>query len=103
MLFHGFTICVAKSFKKSIPPPQHVIFINRQESRECRASNYVEQATLEFRTVQQAYDVLCDPQERAWYDKHRDAILMGGELAVASYWNIFTNAISKVLHSSRRY
>ncbi|KAF6026670.1 DNAJC21 [Bugula neritina] len=38
----------------------------------------VEQATLEFRTVQQAYDVLCDPQERAWYDKHRDAILMGG-------------------------
>jgi hypothetical protein len=22
--------------------------------------------------------VLSDPQERAWYDKHRDAILLGG-------------------------
>lgn len=39
----------------------------------------VEAATLEFRVVQQAYDVLSDLQERAWYDKHREAILMGGE------------------------
>ncbi|XP_067931557.1 dnaJ homolog subfamily C member 21-like isoform X2 [Watersipora subatra] len=38
----------------------------------------VEQATQEFRVVQQAYDVLSDSQERAWYDKHREAILMGG-------------------------
>lgn len=38
-----------------------------------------EQATAEFRVVQQAYDVLSDPQERAWYDKHREAILMGGK------------------------
>jgi len=29
-----------------------------------------------FREVQSAYDVLMDPQERAWYDKHKDAILM---------------------------
>jgi DnaJ family protein A protein 5 len=27
--------------------------------------------------VQQAYEVLSDPQERAWYDKHRDALLRG--------------------------
>lgn len=38
----------------------------------------IEEATLAFRVVQQAYDVLSDPQERAWYDKHREAILMGG-------------------------
>ena len=38
----------------------------------------MEEATAEFRVVQQAYDVLSDPQERAWYDKHREAILMGG-------------------------
>merc|ERR1712142_1038147 len=33
----------------------------------------------QFREVQSAYDVLMDPQERAWYDKHREAILKGGE------------------------
>lgn len=38
----------------------------------------VEEATAEFRLVQQAYEVLSDPQERAWYDKHREAILRGG-------------------------
>ncbi|XP_066285142.1 dnaJ homolog subfamily C member 21-like [Branchiostoma lanceolatum] len=38
----------------------------------------VEGATETFREIQQAYDVLSDPQERAWYDKHREAILRGG-------------------------
>jgi DnaJ family protein A protein 5 len=28
--------------------------------------------------VQSAYEVLSDPQERAWYDSHRDSILRGG-------------------------
>ncbi|CAL1526897.1 unnamed protein product [Lymnaea stagnalis] len=38
----------------------------------------IEEATAQFRQVQQAYEVLSDPQERAWYDKHREAILRGG-------------------------
>lgn len=38
----------------------------------------IEECTAQFRIVQQAYDVLIDPQERAWYDKHREAILRGG-------------------------
>ncbi|CAE1281569.1 DNAJA5 [Acanthosepion pharaonis] len=37
-----------------------------------------EECTVQFRLIQQAYEVLSDPQERAWYDKHRDAILHGG-------------------------
>ena len=36
-----------------------------------------EAAKEEFQLIQQAYDVLTDPQERAWYDKHRDALLRG--------------------------
>lgn len=32
-----------------------------------------------FQEIQQAYDVLSDRQERAWYDKHREQILHGGE------------------------
>jgi DnaJ family protein A protein 5 len=37
----------------------------------------VENATRRFAEVRSAYEVLSDPQERAWYDSHRDAILKG--------------------------
>ncbi|KAI9104679.1 hypothetical protein DFS34DRAFT_207081 [Phlyctochytrium arcticum] len=37
----------------------------------------VEEATSQFADVQQAYEVLSDEQERAWYDSHREAILRG--------------------------
>ncbi|MCJ1246531.1 hypothetical protein MMC30_003739 [Trapelia coarctata] len=44
----------------------------------------VENTTKLFAEIQSAYEVLSDPQERAWYDSHRDAILrnedvQGGE------------------------
>ncbi|XP_031556654.1 LOW QUALITY PROTEIN: dnaJ homolog subfamily C member 21-like [Actinia tenebrosa] len=39
----------------------------------------VEECTKIFAEIQQAYEVLSDPQERAWYDKHREQILRGGE------------------------
>lgn len=38
-----------------------------------------EDSTRIFHEIQAAYDVLSDKQERAWYDKHREAILKGGE------------------------
>ena len=34
----------------------------------------VETATKLFTEVRSAYEVLCDPQERAWYDSHHDAL-----------------------------
>lgn len=37
-----------------------------------------EEAKEQFQLVQQAYEVLSDPHERAWYDNHREAILKGG-------------------------
>jgi len=36
-----------------------------------------EGAKATFQVIQQAYDVLSDPQERAWYDNHREEILWG--------------------------
>ncbi|KAF8536033.1 hypothetical protein BDD12DRAFT_852748 [Trichophaea hybrida] len=42
-----------------------------------RNFNDIERATRLFAEVQTAYEVLSDPQERAWYDSHRDAILRG--------------------------
>ncbi|XP_052776271.1 dnaJ homolog subfamily C member 21-like [Mya arenaria] len=38
----------------------------------------IDECTQQFRLVQQAYEVLSDTQERAWYDKHREQILRGG-------------------------
>lgn len=44
-----------------------------------RNYNDEESATKKFAEVQTAYEVLSDPQERAWYDSHRDAILRGDD------------------------
>ncbi|KAI1295015.1 DnaJ domain-containing protein [Xylaria venustula] len=41
----------------------------------------VDNATRKFADVQAAYEVLSDPQERAWYDSHSDAILRGDDPA----------------------
>lgn len=38
-----------------------------------------EAASIIFREVQQAYNILMDPKKRAWYDKFRDKILQGNE------------------------
>lgn len=38
-----------------------------------------EESTKIFTEIQQAYEVLIDPQERAWYDKHRERIIRGGD------------------------
>uniref|UniRef100_A0A1A9X3T5 DnaJ homolog subfamily C member 21 n=1 Tax=Glossina brevipalpis TaxID=37001 RepID=A0A1A9X3T5_9MUSC len=37
----------------------------------------LDSAKERFQLIQQAYDVLSDPQERAWYDNHREQILRG--------------------------
>ena len=39
----------------------------------------VENATKLFAEIQSAYEVLSDPQERAWYDSHRDVLLRGDQ------------------------
>lgn len=39
----------------------------------------VQNATRRFAEIQAAYEVLADPQERAWYDSHREAILRGAD------------------------
>ena len=38
----------------------------------------LEESKTEFQFLQQAYEVLSNPQERAWYDEHRHAVLRGG-------------------------
>lgn len=40
--------------------------------------NNIDEAKTQFQLVQQAYEVLGDSNERAWYDKHRESIIRGG-------------------------
>ncbi|QSS60925.1 meiotically up-regulated gene 185 protein [Histoplasma capsulatum] len=47
----------------------------------------VEASTAIFAQIQGAYEVLSDPQERAWYDSHRDAILAGHDGPTAAQYS----------------
>ena len=48
----------------------------------------LQECTRVFTEIQQAYEVLIDPQERAWYDKHREQILQGGDYYVDNSINL---------------
>ena len=39
----------------------------------------IQEATELFAQIQEAYEILSDPQERSWYDSHRDEILRGDD------------------------
>ncbi|ORX72188.1 DnaJ-domain-containing protein [Linderina pennispora] len=43
-----------------------------------------EEATEIFAQIREAYEMLSDPQERAWYDNHREQILRGDEFGVTA-------------------
>lgn len=50
-----------------------------------------EEATKTFAEIQAAYEVLSDPQERAWYDSHESAILRGDDGGVGDEAPSFGN------------
>ncbi|PIA19461.1 DnaJ-domain-containing protein, partial [Coemansia reversa NRRL 1564] len=43
-----------------------------------------EEATQVFAEIREAYETLSDPNERAWYDDHREQILRGDEYAATA-------------------
>ncbi|KAJ1996409.1 hypothetical protein GGI26_001702 [Coemansia sp. RSA 1358] len=43
-----------------------------------------EEATRTFAEIKEAYETLSDPQERAWYDNHREQILRGDDYVAAA-------------------
>lgn len=63
----------------------------------------VEETTKLFAEVQSAYEVLSDPQERAWYDSHRNAILRyDGESHENHYeHNVRLTSAEDILNMSR--
>lgn len=59
----------------------------------------VEETTRLFAEVQAAYAVLSDPQERAWYDSHRNSILKGDGDVVGDHYenNIRVTTAGEIL------
>ncbi|KIY02785.1 uncharacterized protein Z520_01250 [Fonsecaea multimorphosa CBS 102226] len=61
----------------------------------------VEETTRLFAEIQSAYEVLSDPQERAWYDSHRDILLRGDQAAGPTpdefFYNIRMTTTEEVL------
>lgn len=55
----------------------------------------IEEVTKTFHRVQQAYEVLIDAQERAWYDQHREAILRGGRQGDSIFHNRCLCSVSR--------
>ncbi|QIX00380.1 hypothetical protein AMS68_005897 [Peltaster fructicola] len=65
-----------------------------------------EEATRTFAEVQAAYEILSDPQERAWYDSHETAILRGedgNEDAGHSYENIKVTTADDLARIVRKF
>lgn len=65
-----------------------------------RNFNDEENATKKFAEVQTAYEVLSDPQERAWYDSHRDAILRGDDDAAEAspeFYNVRITTTEEIM------
>lgn len=64
-------------------------------------------ATKTFAEVQAAYEVLSDPQERAWYDSHESAILRGADGAAQddtpSYQNIRITTADDLARMVRKF
>ncbi|KAI9707263.1 MAG: hypothetical protein M1836_000223 [Candelina mexicana] len=65
----------------------------------------VDNATKLFAEIQAAYEVLSDPQERAWYDSHHDAILRDDDDGVGEHYehNIRITTADDVLKMFTRF
>lgn len=67
-----------------------------------------ERATKTFAEVQAAYEVLSDPQERAWYDSHESSILRGDDGAAGgedapTYQNVRMTTADELTRLVRKF
>lgn len=66
-----------------------------------------ESATKTFAEIQAAYEVLSDPQERAWYDSHESAILRGddgqGSSDAPTYQNVRVTTADDLARMVRKF
>ena len=51
-----------------------LIMLHTHRHPDKNADN-VEEATKMFKEIQEAYQMLSDPHERAWYDSHREQVI----------------------------
>lgn len=87
---------IQRSFRYECSPTSCIVWCTWSDKNATR----VDLATERFKEISDAYNVLSDPQERAWYDSHREAILRGGDgtatgpgdsdMELMSLWEFFS-------------
>ncbi|ORX87414.1 DnaJ-domain-containing protein [Anaeromyces robustus] len=62
----------------------------------------IEEANQNFALLAEAYEILSNPNERAWYDEHRESILRGYDGSVNGFQNVgmTTEQLSRYLDKS---
>lgn len=53
-------------------------------------SERIDEATEKFKLIHEAYSVLSDPHEKAWYDSHKSEILTGQKSEEMDLWTFFS-------------
>ena len=53
----------------------------------------LEEAHHKFKAINEAYTVLSDPHEKAWYDSHKSEILTGSKTADMDLWSYFSASV----------
>lgn len=61
----------------------------------------VEEATAKFQDIQEAHETLSNPNERAWYDSHREQILSGKDIGEGE--DLFAEELNLWQYFGKRY
>lgn len=108
----GHEACMRHTYTRSWAKTRHDFRIKKAYRKKAlelhpdRNFGDVEEATKKFADLQSAYEILSDPQERSWYDSHKDVILRGDDepsQAPTTYRNVRLTSAEEIMNLVGRF